>query len=429
MKKELRAEVLDIALKTVQNILPDKLIPKELKKVNYKKYRNIFVVGAGKGASKMAESTEKILKSKITEGHINIPEGEPFPKLKRISFIHASHPLPNNKGLKGAEKILRIAQKANKGDLVIALISGGGSALIPLPVKEIKLDEKIKTTSELLKCGANINEINTIRKHLSQIKGGFLAKAAYPAEVLVLVISDVLGDDLSVIASGPFAPDNSTFKDALVILKKYKILNKVPTSVKKYLTESKIETPKKGDMCFKNVKHIILANHETAAKEAYKIAKSKKLNPKILNTHFEGECRKKAVEIIKSIKGKKNLFILSGETTVKIKGTGKGGRNQEFVLAAINEISKNPSKYGNFIVLSIGTDGVDGICPVKTAGAIATKETFIKAKKLKLPIQKYLDDNDSYHFFIKTRDLIITGPTGTNLGDLILCQISDDFRV
>jgi len=311
-------------------------------------------------------------------------------------------------------------EKAKKGDLVIGLISGGGSALMPLPVKDITLEEKIKTTSELLKCGANIHEINTIRKHLSQIKGGFLAKAAYPADVVVLVISDVLGDDLSVIASGPFAPDNSNFKDAVAILKKYKILNKVPSSVKKYLSESKIETPKKSDICFKKVKHIILANHETAAKEAYKIAKSKGLNPKILDTHFEGECRKKAVELIKSIQGKKKLFILSGETTVKIKGAGKGGRNQEFVLAAINEISKNLNKYGDFVVLSIGTDGVDGICPVKTAGAIATKETLFKAKKLKLDIQKYLDNNDSYHFFNKTGNLIITGPTGTNLGDLIL---------
>ena len=423
MKKELRAQVLDIALKTVQNILPDKLIPKELKKVNLKKYKNIFVVGAGKGASKMAEASENLLKERVTEGHINIPEGENNPKLKRIEFSRSSHPLPNINGLKGSEKILKIAQKADKGDLVIALISGGGSALMPLPVKEITLEEKIKTTSELLKCGANIHEINTIRKHLSQIKGGFLAKAAYPADVLVLVISDVLGDDLSVIASGPFAPDNSTFKDAEAILRKYKILNKVPLSVKKYLSESIIETPKKGDICFKKVKHIILANHETAAKEAFKIAKVKRLNPKILDTHFEGECRKKAVELIKSIKGKRNLFILSGETTVKIKGNGKGGRNQEFVLAAINEISKNPSKYRNFVILSLGTDGVDGICPVKTAGAIATKETLIKAKNLRLSIQRYLDNNDSFHFFKKTGDLIITGPTGTNLGDLILISV------
>ena len=423
MKKNLRAEVLDIALKTIQNILPDKLIPKELKKVNFKKYKNIFVVGAGKGASKMAEASENFLHKKITDGHINIPEGEKLPALKRIKFSYSSHPLPNNNGLKGAQQILKIAKKAEKGDLVIALISGGGSALMPLPVNQMTLDEKIKTTSELLKCGANIHEINTIRKHLSQVKGGFLAKAAYPADILVLVISDVLGDDLSVIASGPFAPDNSTFKDALAILKKYKILNKVPASVKKYLSESKIETPKKGDDCFKKVRHVILANHETAAEEAYKIAKSKHLNPKILDIHFEGECRKKAVELVKSIKGKKNLFILSGETTVKIKGKGKGGRNQEFVLAAINEITKNPSKYKDFVILSLGTDGVDGICPVKTAGAIATKESLLKAKRLKLPIQKFLDNNDSYHFFKKTGDSIITGPTGTNLGDLILARI------
>jgi len=420
MAKNLRAEVLDIALKTIQNILPDKLIPKELRKIDFKKYKNIYIIGAGKGASKMAEACENLLKGRITAGHINIPEGEKEPALKYIQFSHASHPLPNYSGVKGAKKILKIVQKAEEGDLVIGLISGGGSALMPLPVKKITLEEKIKTTSELLKCGANIHEINTIRKHLSQIKGGFLAKAAFPADVLVLVISDVLGDDLSVIASGPFAADNSTFIDALTILNKYKILNTIPVSVKKYLSESKTETPKKGDVCFKKVKHVILANHETAAKEAYKIAKAKKLNPKVLDTHFEGECRKKAVELIKKIKGKKNLFIVSGETTVKIKGTGKGGRNQEFVLAAINEISKDLKKYRDFVVLSIGTDGVDGICPVKTAGAIATEKTLIKAKKLKLNIQKFLNNNDSYNFFKKNGDLIITGPTGTNLGDLII---------
>jgi len=392
LEKQERAILLDIAEKTLEAIDPYTLVLNEFKKLDSSKYNRIFVIGTGKGTAKMAEATEKHFGNKITDGFITIPKGETTPNLKKIKYIYASHPLPNQNGVKGAKEILKIAQKAGKKDLVITLISGGGSALMPLPIKGITLKEKIALTSLLLKSGANINEINTVRKHISQIKGGQLAQAIYPATCLNLVISDVLGDDLSAIASGPVSPDPTTVNDALNIFKKYKI-----TPPKKLQ-----ETPKK----IENVKSKILANHETTALTAKKIAS--KYHPKIRDSHMEGDCNKKATEIIKKIT--KGLYILTGETTVKITGKGKGGRNQQFVLACLKNMPKNTT------VLSIGTDGVDGICPEKITGAIASESTS------KTDIAKYLANNDSYHFFKKNNGLIKTGPTGTNLGDLILIK-------
>jgi len=391
-----------IAKEVLKNINPAHLVTAELKKHSFAKYEKIFVVGTGKGASKMAEAVEKNLE--ITEGFITIPEGETPPKLKKIKYINASHPLPNKNGIKGAKEILKIAQEAGKKDLVISLISGGGSALMPLPIKGISLEEKIKITSALLKSGATIQEINTIRKHLSQIKGGFLAKALYPATCLNLVISDVLGDDLSSIASGPLSPDPTTCEDAIKIFQKYKI--PLPK-------QQLVETPKPSDKFFKNIKSKILANHETAAKTAEKIIKRKKLKPIILDANLKGECRVKAKETALKITKKNAIYILTGETTVTVEGKGAGGRNQEFVLAGI---MANPK----IELLSIGTDGVDGICPEKIAGAVANHSTLEKGIN-PLP---YLQNNDSYHFFKKTGGLIKTGPTGTNLGDLVLGRIN-----
>jgi len=387
-----RAILLDIAKKTLEAINPYALVLNELKKLDSSKYEHVFVIGTGKGASKMAEAAEKHFGKKITEGFITIPQNEPSPNLKRIKYINASHPLPNQNGVRGAKEILRIAHLAGEKDLVITLISGGGSALMPLPIKGITLKQKIAITSLLLKSGANINEINTVRKHMSQIKGGNLASAIYPATCLNLVISDVLGDDLSAIASGPVSPDPTTIEDALKIFKKYKI------TPPKHLQET--------TKTVKNVKSKILANHETAALTAKRIAS--KHNPKILDSHMEGDCNRKASETMKKIK--KGLYILTGETTVKITGKGKGGRNQQFVLACLKTAPKNAT------ILSIGTDGVDGICPENIAGAIASASTPRKN------ITPYLKNNDSYNFFKKNGGLIKTGPTGTNLGDLILIK-------
>jgi len=394
-EEEARKLLLDITEAVLRNIDPGKLVNKALPKTD--KYNNIYVIGTGKGASKMAQAIEKTME--VTEGFITIPEGEPKPNLRHIKYYYATHPLPNETGVRGTKRILKIARKAGPKDLVITLISGGGSALMPLPINEISLKEKIHITKKLLKSGARIQEINTVRKHISQVKGGHLARAIYPAKCINLVISDVIGDDLSSIASGPLTPDTTTTADARKILRKYKI--KEPAAW--------LETEKRGDPIFKKITTKILANHATVSKEAAKTAKKLGFKSIILETRLEGECRIRAKEIAHKAKDPKTIYIATGETTVKVRGKGAGGRNQEFVLAALNE--NKP-----ITILSIGTDGVDGFCPRKTAGAIAGPSTSRKNLK------KYLQDNDSYHFFQKRGSLIKTGPTGTNLGDLILIK-------
>lgn len=400
-----RTQLLGIAEKVLNEINPAHLVAEKLRDFDFSTYKNIYVVGSGKGTAAMAEAVENVLGDRIKNGVITIPEGTAV-NLSRVKAIFATHPLPNEAGVKGSRKILEIAHKAGERDLVIALISGGGSALLPLPVSGVSLEEKISTTSLLLKSGATISEMNRVRKHLSQIKGGWLAKAVWPAASLQLVISDVLGDDLSTIASGPLAPDDSTFQDAVAVLKHYGIWDKVPESVRTYLAAAENETPKLDNEIFKKIETHILANHETPAKIAARLAE----NHEILTTNLFGEARVEALEILKRTKEPGVLYIATGETTVTIHGQGQGGRNQEFMLAMANVINTET------VALSIGTDGVDGLCPEPTAGAIISARTLDFAPQ----ITAYLDNNDSFSFFQKSGDLIQTGPTGTNLGDLIL---------
>ncbi len=413
--------LLDIAKCTLEKIDPSLLVKDYLENSDIGGYANLYIVGAGKGAARMAEAAEEHFGNKIKDGFIIIPENEKTPNLASIKYTYATHPYPNNNGMEGAKKILEIANNAKEGDLIISLISGGGSALMCLPAEGISLKEKIDTTTLLIKSGANINEINTVRKHISQIKGGFLAKALYPARCINIVISDVIGDDLSTIASGPLSPDETTFADAANVLDKYKLIDKIPASVLEYLKGDNPETIKSGQGIFEGIDTTILANHKTVATIAQKCCHDNNLSSEILATDCSGECRDKAVEILKQVTEPGKVYIITGETTVTIKGKGMGGRNQEFVLSCLNEIDQN-LKWKDFTVLAIGTDGVDGICPQKTAGAVGTKEILAKAKKLELSMQAFLDNNDSYHFFEKTDGLIVAGPTGTNLGDLMLVR-------
>ncbi len=392
-EREARKLLLQITEEVLKKINPENLVLEEIKKHNLSGYKNIYVIGTGKGASKMAQAIEKSVP--VTEGFITIPKGEPKPDLKTTKYFYATHPLPNQTGVRGAKRILKIAQKADTDDLVISLISGGGSSLMPLPIEGVSLDEKIRISKALLKSGANIQEINTVRKHLSQIKGGHLAQAIQPAKCINLVISDVLGDDLSSIASGPLTADPTTIEDA-----------------KKILTKYKIKEPKNWQETIKKVSKVktkILANHETVANEATKAIRKAGYEPVILNKHLDGDCATRAKELSHQAKDPKKIYIATGETTVKVKGTGAGGRNQEFVLASL--IEGLP-----ITTLSIGTDGVDGFCPRKTAGAIASPSSLRKDAK------GYLKNNDSYHYFQKASGLIKTGPTGTNLGDLVLIK-------
>ncbi|MBU0732293.1 DUF4147 domain-containing protein [Patescibacteria group bacterium] len=397
-------ELLDFAEIILKAIEPKKLVRENFPDTS--SYNNIFVVGAGKASLPMAEETYKILGKKIKAGHINVPDAYQN-KIGPISVTKAGHPHPTASGVSGAKKILKICEKAQEGDLVIALISGGGSALLPLPAEGLTLKEKIKLTDDLLKCGANIKEINTIRKHASKIKGGRLAEAAMPATLIGLYISDVIGDPLDMIASGPTVADPTTSQDAARILKKY--CKKRNKKLEKIVLEN--ESPKslpKG-----KVKNFIIGSNKLAL-EAIK----NKCDCRVLTSELEGEAREVAKMLIKEIKKmeKPALLIAGGETTVTVRGKGHGGRNQELVLAAI------PKLEPGICILSLATDGVDGLTPQPMAGAVAcyNSQKICHAKGLK--ISEFLNKSDSYNCLKKIHGHLITGPTGTNVGDIILIK-------
>jgi len=387
-------------------------------------YKNIFVVGAGKAACPMAAALEKIFPDRLTSGHISAKYGHLSP-LKKIQVQEAGHPIPDAAGLRGTQKILALLKQAEQNDLVVGVISGGGSALLPMPSAGITLEEKQAVTKLLLACGANINEMNAVRKHLSQVKGGQLARAAYPATLITLIVSDVVGDPLEVIASGPTVPDQSTFLDVQMILKKYGIREQLPDSVQRRLVKGLrgevSETPKAGDAIFEKTQNLIIASNRQAIEAAKAEAEKLGYHTLILSTFIEGETREVArvhAAIAKEIRTTGHplsppaCVISGGETTVTLRGDGLGGRNQEFVLAATMDIAE----LQNTAILSAGTDGTDG--PTNAAGAIGDGETIKRAMALNLNPQIFLDNNDSFRFFEKLGDLLITGPTNTNVMDL-----------
>lgn len=372
----------------------------------------------------MAQALEKIFGDRITKGFVTTKYGHSLP-LKKIEVIEAGHPIPDQKGFKGAKKIQSLLKESGTEDLVIFILSGGASALLPLPANGIALEEKQEVTQLLLDCGADIKEINTIRKHISQIKGGWLARWAYPSTVISFILSDVVGDQLDVIGSGPAVPDPSSFEEAWEILKKYDLVDEVSASIKKYLLlgrEGKVEeTPKPGDAVFEKVYHTLIGSNLLALRAAEKEALSIGLNTLILSSSIVGETREAArfhAAIAKEVISSghplpKPACILSGgETTVTIKGRGIGGRNQEFALAMALEISG----LEKVVFLSGGTDGTDG--PTDATGAIVDHKTLSRALSKGLDPKAYLENNDSYTFFKNLGDLLITGPTHTNVMDV-----------
>jgi len=388
------------------------------------KFRHIYVIGAGKASAPMASAIEEMLGESITGGFINVKYGH-VAKLDHIRLNEAGHPVPDREGQKGAESILRMAGSAGQDDLILCLISGGGSALLPCPAPGLSLKNKQETIKVLLSCGAAIQEINAIRKHTSLIKGGRLARAAYPAETVSLILSDVVGDDLSAIASGPTVPDTVCFADCLGIIEKYHIGKRIPDNVLSHLkagAAGEIEdTPGRSDPAFERTKNIIVGSNMEAIRAARKEAGRLGYQPLILSSMIEGETKHvarvhtaMAREILKTGNpiSPPACILSGGETTVTLSGSGKGGRNQEFVLAAAIDIDGTEE----VIVLSGGTDGNDG--PTDAAGAIADHHTLAKAKSAGLDALSYLSNNDSYHFFQKIDDLLMTGPTNTNVMDL-----------
>jgi len=431
MKKIIR----DIFEFAVNAVLPETLIKNQIKLVNSQlniidrkfhldKFRNIYVIGGGKASGLMALALEKILGNLIKKGVIAVKD-HTGRKYELIKIIKASHPIPDQNSVQAAKEIEEIAKNAGENDLVIALISGGASALVSYPIKPLTLTDKQNVTNILLKSGASIHEINTIRKHLSGIKGGQLAKKVDPATLITLIISDVVGDDLSFISSGPTVPDKTSFQDCMSIIEKYELHDKLPVKViehlKKGISGLIPDTPKSNDKVFSKVHNLLIGNNRIAAFEAAKKAKSMGFNTILLTTLLQGEAREIAkflVSIAKEVKKsdlpvkKPACIIAAGESTVTIKGTGKGGRNQEMALAAAIELDN----IDGITFLSAGTDGIDGF--TDAAGAIVDGKTISKSKQLGLSPMKYLKNNDSYNFFAPLDDLIIIGQTYTNVMDL-----------
>jgi len=373
----------------------------------------------------MAQAAEKVLGRRIAAGLINVKDGH-VARLRRIELNECGHPMPDARGVAGAERIAQIAAAAGKDDLVVCLISGGGSALLPLPAAGITLEEKQATTRLLLACGANIHEINAIRKHISRIKGGQLARLAAPATVESLLLSDVIGDDLDVIGSGPTAPDVSTFGVAGGILDKYAIRSQVPAAVRDRIERGERgeidETPKPADPVFRRVRNTVVGGNRLALAAAARRARGLGFRTLVLSSEIEGETREIARmhaaiarEIVRAGQPVKPpaCIITGGETTVTIKGEGLGGRNQEFVLAAALDIAA----VENVVIFSAGTDGTDG--PTDAAGAIADGRTLGRNPDAR----RYLGTNDSYHYFQSLGDLVITGPTNTNVADVRLVLV------
>jgi len=389
-----------------------------------KKFKRIYVVGGGKASGSMAEALEQILDKHITKGLVNVPHGSKH-KTEIIKLHGASHPVPDEAGVDGTHRMLGIAEEAREDDLVICLISGGGSSLMPLPRGKISIVDKKEITDALLKCGATINEINTVRKHISDFKGGWLAKKAYPATILNLILSDVVGDPLDFIASGPTVPDSTTFGDATKILKKYGLWDKTPVFIKEVLSDGEKgviqETPKIDDEAFKKVFNVIVGNNRSASLAACKQLNTEGLNTLLLTATLEGEARHVGV-MLASIAREISLsgnpvsrpagIVAGGETTVTVTGKGLGGRNQELTLAAAPKIKG----VDGVVVASVSTDGVDG--PTDAAGAIVDGKTLARAARAGLAPEEYLAENDSYRFFSKLGDLVFTGLTGTNVNDI-----------
>jgi glycerate 2-kinase len=387
-------------------------------------YERIFVVGAGKASGTMARAVEQMLGDRIAAGCVNGKDGESI-RLRRVEHRLCGHPVPDERGLSGAKRIAEICSEAGERDLVICLFSGGASALMPYPAPPITLAEKQETTKVLLASGAEIAEINTVRKHLSAIKGGQLARLAAPAKVLSLILSDVVGDDPSVIASGPTAPDSSTFEDAWAVLKRYDLTGRVPARVRERLKQGAQESPKPEDPIFDNVENCVIGSNQKSLDAAARAAKELRYKTLILSSRLQGEAREVArvhAAIARQIREhgqpiqRPACVISGGETTVTIRGDGKGGRNQEFALAAAIDIAGMEDT----LILSVGTDGTDG--PTDAAGAIADGTTLQRSQR---SASEALAANDSYSFFEELGDLVITGSTGTNVMDLHLVMLAD----
>lgn len=400
-------------------------------------FDNAYVVGAGKAAAGMMLALSAILNNRLATGAITVPYGTKIKinnnnNNKKITITEASHPVPDRSGIVGTKKILEILKQAKRGDLVIVLISGGGSALMPMPSIGISLSDKQRMTNMLLRSGASIHEMNIVRKHLSAVKGGqMLRYIDRSCNVVSLIISDVIDDDLDVIASGPTCPDNSNFKDALKILKKYNLANSsdpVFEHIERGIRGEIPDTPKSGDPIFSNTHNVIIGNNTLVCKNISTYLQERGLRPVYLGSRFDGSASdfgKFLARLTSDLAGAPFAIIAGGETTVLLNKSrnGMGGRNQEAAVAyaiAFNdhysEQVPNHSRRLDYAAAFIGTDGIDGNSDA--AGALISQKTVSLSKRM--PLQKFLDWHDSYHALKKMNSLIFTGYTGTNVNDIAL---------
>jgi glycerate 2-kinase len=410
--------------------------------IDLDKIERILVLGAGKASAAMAAGLEQVLGDRIHEGVVVVKYGHTA-ELKRIRLIESGHPVPDEQGVRGAQAVAALARRADEKTLVINLISGGGSAILPAPYQgqgregklSISLEEKRKTTQVLLACGATIQEFNCIRKHISALKGGRLAELLYPAKSLNLILSDVVGDRLDTIASGLTVADETTFAQALSIVRKYGIEEKLPFGVMELLGRGEEgefpETPKPGDPVFAAVSNVLLGTNYTALAAAARMAEQLGYTPVVLSSRVVGEAREVAKVLAAIALDTKTLGLLAkkpicllcgGETTVTLQGEGLGGRNQELALAFLQEIgAADADAVQGITFLSGATDGNDG--PTDAAGAFASLDILERVRKQEVSITACLARNDSYHLFETAGGLLKTGPTNTNVCDLQICLI------
>ena len=394
----------------------------------------IFVIGAGKAVVPMVSALSDILLPHVTTGVIITKDGYVYPSMlsseSRIEMFEAGHPLPDQRNLQASSSVVSLVKNVKIDDLVICLISGGASSLLIKPSSDLSVQDIHTLTSLLLSCGASIDELNTIRKHLDDFKGGGLAKLLFPATIVSLILSDVIGDRLDMVASGPTVADPTSYADAWSILEKYQIVGHVSERIRVHLKNgiSGIipETVKLGDSILENVTNILIGNNSQTMKAASDAAEKLGYTPKIITTNLHGEASQvgqtlSAIAISSLTQNNMHpiCLIAGGETTVTIKGSGKGGRNQELALGAVLGLSATPHE---LVLVSLATDGGDG--PTDAAGAVATNQTFSRGERLGLHPHNYLQRNDSYHYFEKLGDLIKTGPTLTNVNDLALIFIA-----
>ncbi|MBU1109853.1 MAG: DUF4147 domain-containing protein [Candidatus Riflebacteria bacterium] len=386
------------------------------------KFRNIYVIGGGKASGAMAAAVEQILGARLTRGCVNIPH-ETVCSTNLVTLNRAGHPVPDLAGVVGTRQMIKLVEMAGIDDLIISLVSGGGSSLMPLPRAVVTLADKRELTGLLLKSGASINEINTVRKHVSDFKGGWLARRAYPATVLNLVLSDVIGDPLDSIASGPTVPDSTTFADAESVLRRYDLLNRIPSAVQELLTDGlkgvAEETPKSGDPAFDRVCNVVIGNNQSALTAVCNSLRAEGLEIQLLPAPLQGEAmalgQSLAVRMSDaSLVGRPLAIIGGGEATVTVRGSGLGGRNQEIALGAVQGLAGAD----NVLLAVLATDGIDG--PTDACGALVDGSTLARTKKLGLEPELFAQNNDSYGFFKELGDLVYTGYTGSNVNDVYI---------